>query len=116
MKSLLQSYTTFIHSYRRQQGITLQMLIIDLIQEETLMKDIGSTSESTLALYVGKKFSNNSKKIYFNKNFKKFSNPKAKSNFKPYEKKEFNTIKKYFYCKKLEHVIKDCRIQIVVEK
>ena len=79
------------------------------------MKDIDSTSESTSALYVGKKFSNTGKKPYFNKNFKN-SNPKAESSFKPYEKKEFNTIKKYFYCEKLGHVIKDCRIRIAAEK
>jgi hypothetical protein len=79
MRSLPSSYTTFICSYMKQQGITLQSLITDLIQEETLMKDIGSTSENTSALYVGKKFCNNSKKPYFNKKFKSSQIKKVKA-------------------------------------
>lgn len=77
------------------------------------------TSKTTSSLYVGKKYSNNGKKVkkpYFNKNFKKFSNLKGKCTFQPYEKKNFFNYKKYFYCKKPRHTIKDCRIKIATER
>jgi len=43
---------------QRKLGITLQSLITDLIQEETLMKNMSLTFDSTSILYVGKKVSN----------------------------------------------------------
>jgi len=55
MRSLPPSYTSFIHSYKRQQGITLQSLIIDLIQEKTLIKDIGSTLENASIFFFERK-------------------------------------------------------------
>ena len=70
MQSLRPSYASFISSLRRQPGITLQSLITDLIQEETLMKNMSLTSDSTSTLYVRKKISNFGKKPYLNKNFK----------------------------------------------
>jgi len=45
MQSLLPSYKIFISSLRRQLGITLQSLIIDLIQEKTLMKHMSWNNE-----------------------------------------------------------------------
>jgi hypothetical protein len=55
--SMPPSYRTFISSLRRQPNLTLQSLIIDLIQKETLMKDMNLHNESSLALYLGKKYS-----------------------------------------------------------
>lgn len=39
MKNMPWSYRTFISSLKKQPNFALQTLIIDLIQEETLMKD-----------------------------------------------------------------------------
>ena len=50
MRSLPPSYRSFISSLRRQPGITLQSLITDLIQEETLMKDMNLNMDNTSAL------------------------------------------------------------------
>jgi hypothetical protein len=76
MGSLPPSYRVFISSLRRQPDITLQYLITDLIQEETLMKDMSLTSESQSALYTKRRFYNNGKKPYMNKRFQKGENSK----------------------------------------
>jgi len=117
MRSLLPSYRSFISSLRRQLGITLQSLITDLIQEETLMKDMNLNMDNTSALYVGKKQFYNNKKQNYNKNYKKFPNSKDESSFRPFEKKKnYSTDKKCFYCKKFGHFIQNCRTRIVAKK
>ncbi len=50
-----QSYRNFIKSMLNQQRLSLQSLITDLIQEETLMKSLNSSIASISALYVGKR-------------------------------------------------------------
>jgi hypothetical protein len=66
------------------------------------------------------KYPHNNKKAYFNKFNKpnKFSNSnfKGESNSRPFEKKNLDADKRCFYCKKLGHLIKDCRNQIATEK
>ncbi len=44
MKNMPWSYRTFISSLKKQPNFALQTLIIDLIQEETLMKDTHSNN------------------------------------------------------------------------
>jgi hypothetical protein len=107
MRSMPRSYRTFISSLRRQPNLTLQSLIIDLIQKETLMKDMNLHNESSLALYAGKKYSkyNNNKFTKYNKSFP----PRTSSQF--FDKKKV----KCFYCKKLGHLIKDYKKRIVEE-
>jgi len=56
MQSLLFSYNTSIHFLRRQQGIAQKLLMIDLIQDESLMKDMNLTLENTSVFYIGKKY------------------------------------------------------------
>jgi len=56
-----------------------------LIQEETLIKDLSSTSKSTSICYVRMKSFNSGKKTYFNSNLKKFSNPKGEGSLKSIE-------------------------------
>jgi hypothetical protein len=111
MRSMPPSYRTFISSLRRQPNLTLQSLIIDLIQKETLMKDMNLHNESSLALYVGKKFSkyNNKKFTKYNKSFPPRHVATTSSQF--FDKKKV----KCFYCKKLGHLIKDCKKRIVEE-
>ena len=106
MRSLPPSYRIFISSLRRQPGITLQSLITDLIQEETLMKDMNWNNENQSALYTKRKFYNNSKKPYLNRNFHKGENSK------PLERKYDSSNKRNccFYCKKPGHLIQKCRI------
>ena len=117
MRSHPQTYQPFIHSLRRQVGLTLQTIVTHLIQEETFIKDTSPTSENKSALYVGKKNFNKSKKPYFNKNFKTSSDSKGESSgSKPFEKKILAIEKKCFYCKKPGHHIKDCRARIATEK
>jgi len=74
MRSLPPSCRFFISYLRRQPVITLQSLIIYLIQEETLIKDMNLNIDNTLALYIGKKQSYDNKKQNYNKNYKKFPN------------------------------------------
>jgi len=93
MRSLPSSYRFFITSLRRQPGITMQSLITNLIQEETLMKNISVTIDSTSTLYVGKKFQKFGKKLYHNKQFKKGKS----TNSKFYEKKNVMNDKKCFF-------------------
>ena len=117
MRSLPPSYRSFISSLRRQPGITLQSLITDLIQEETLMKDMNLNMDNTSALYVGKKHFYNNKKPHYNKTYKKFSNSKDESSSQPFEKKKnYSVDKKCFYCKKPGHLIQDCRTRIAAKK
>jgi hypothetical protein len=97
------SYRTFISSLRRQPNLTLESLIIDLIQKETLMKDMNLHNVSSLALYVGKKYSK------YNKSFPPRHVATTSSQF--FDKKKM----KCFYCKKLGHQIKDCKKRIVEE-
>lgn len=52
-----QSYRNFIKSMRNQHWLSLQSLITDLIQDETLMKFFNSSIDSISALFVGKKIS-----------------------------------------------------------
>jgi hypothetical protein len=56
MRSLPPSYRSFVSSLRRQPGYTLQSLITNLIQEETVMKDLSLStySENASALYMRK--------------------------------------------------------------
>lgn len=54
MRSMPNSYTIFISSLWQQDNLTLQLLIIDLLQEEILMKRLGSASNSSIMLYVRK--------------------------------------------------------------
>ena len=107
IQSLPPSYRIFISSLRRQLSITLQSLITDLIQEETLMKDMNWNNENQLALYTKRKFYNNDKKTFF---------PKGESS-KQFERKNESLNKRIcFYCKKRDHSIQDCRNKIVAEK
>lgn len=46
MRSLPPSYKIFISSLKRHLGILVQLLFIDLIQEETLMKDMNWNNEN----------------------------------------------------------------------
>lgn len=71
------------------------------------------TFDNNLALYVGKKFQNNNKKYYFNKNFRKNSQ-KQSSTYKPHKKSNFAIENKYFLYKKLYYLIKDCRTRIAI--
>lgn len=117
MRSFPQTYQSFIRSLRRQVGLTLQTLITDLIQEETFIKDMSSTSNNNSALYVGKKSFDKNKKPSFNKNFNKASDSKGESSgYIPFEKKTLAAEKKCFYCKKPEHHICDCRTRIAAEQ
>jgi hypothetical protein len=111
MRSVPPSFRTFISSLRRQPNLTLQSLIIDLIQKETLMKDMNLHNESSLALYVGEKYStyNNKKCTKYNKFFPPKHVATTSSQF--FDKKKV----KCFYCKKLGHLIKDCKKRIVEE-
>jgi hypothetical protein len=54
MKNMPTSYRIFISSLWQQDNLTLQLLIIDLLQEEILMKRLGSASNSSIMLYVRK--------------------------------------------------------------
>ncbi len=55
MKNMPWSYRTFISSLKKQPNFTLQTLIIDLIQEETLMKDMHSNDDDGSILITKKK-------------------------------------------------------------
>lgn len=55
MKSVPNSYRTFISSLRRQAYLRLQSLITNLIQEENLNKNINTIEKITSALYARKK-------------------------------------------------------------
>jgi hypothetical protein len=111
MRSMPPSYRTFISSLRRQPNLTLQSLIIDLIQKETLMKDMNPLKESSLALYAGKKYSkyNNNKFAKYNKSFTPTHVATTSSQF--FDKKKM----KCFYCKNLGHLRKECK-KIIVEE
>ncbi len=54
MRSMPLSYHNLISSMQRVPNLTLQSIIIDLLQEIFLMKSF-NMSNSTLVLYVGKK-------------------------------------------------------------
>jgi len=101
VRSMPPSYRTFISSLRRQPNLTLQSLIIELNQKETLMKDTNLHNESSLALYVGKKYSK------YNKSFPPRDGTTTSYQF--FDKRKV----KCFYCKKLGHLIKDCKKRIV---
>jgi hypothetical protein len=105
VRSMPPSYRTFISSLRRQPNLTLQSLIIELNQKETLMKDMNLHNESSLALYAGKKYSkyNNNKFTKYNKYFPPRDGTTTSYQF--FDKKKV----KCFYCKKLGHLIKDCK-------
>lgn len=54
MRSMPTSYRIFISSLWQQDNLTLQLLIIDLLQEEILTKRLGSAYNSLITLYVRK--------------------------------------------------------------
>jgi hypothetical protein len=56
MRSVPIGYKTFINSLRQQPHLTLSSLIIDLIQERTLMKNVNTTNDCPIALFRTKKF------------------------------------------------------------
>lgn len=115
MRSMPPSYRMFISSLRRQPNLTLQSLITDLIQEETLMKNLNLSPDNTSALYTRKSGPNYSRKSAFNRNPKKFLNSKGESSSKNFATKKPFFDKKCFYCKKTGHMIKDCRTRIAAE-
>ncbi len=53
------SYRRFIVFLRRQQNVTLGSLITYLLQEEIMMKSLASTMDSSMTLFVNKKFAQN---------------------------------------------------------
>ncbi len=65
------NYRTFISPLRRQLHQTLQSLLTNLIQKETLMKDMNIHNESSSTLYARKKYSkyNSNKFTKYNKTF-----------------------------------------------
>jgi len=116
MQSLPPSCRVFISSLRRQPNITLQSLITDLIQEETLMKDMSWNNESQSALYTKRKIYNyGTKKNFLSKRFHKATKVKAPNILKE-TKMNHQDKRSCFYCKKLGHLIKDCRLRIAAEK
>ncbi len=56
MRNIPIGYRTFINSRRQQPTLTLSFLIIDLIQEKTLMKSVNTTNDCPIALFTTKKF------------------------------------------------------------
>jgi hypothetical protein len=54
MKNMPWNYRTFINSLKKQPNFILQTLIIDLIQEETLMKDMHSNNDDG-SIHITKK-------------------------------------------------------------
>jgi hypothetical protein len=104
MKNMPKRYKTFISSMRWQPNLTLSSLIIDLIQKETLMKIINATNDCPIALYTTKNFT---KKIW--KTIWEGEASSSKHTFG--NKKRIN----FFHYKNKGHMIKDCKITIVVE-
>jgi hypothetical protein len=109
------SYRLFISSFQQQPNLSLQSLILDLLQEETFMKKLGSASYSLNALYVGKrptptKFKNN--KFLMKNSFQS----KGKDPHTLFDKKNtIKTTKTRFYCKKIGHLIKDYNKRIATK-
>lgn len=64
-------------SLRRQPNLTLQSMIIDLIQEETLLKNQGLTSDNTSSPYIRKNNPKYNRKPVFNRIPKKFFDSKG---------------------------------------
>jgi len=54
MKSMPSVYKPYLTTLKRQQGLTLQGLIVDLLQEEVLLKDLEFGNGNTKALFVRK--------------------------------------------------------------
>ncbi len=57
MRSMPFSFHNLISSTQRVPNLTLQSIIVDLLQEKNLMKSF-NMSNNTLALYVGNRHSN----------------------------------------------------------
>ncbi len=89
-------------------NLTSQSLIIDLIQEELLIKDLDITSNNIFIFYV-------CKRLWKFKKLKKNPFPKANessnSKFDLGQEKTLNV----FYCKKSGHVIKKYEVWIANE-
>lgn len=95
----------FISSMHRQQPLSLQSLITYLIQEETLMKSLNSSTYRMSTVYVGKRNFN------INRNQKRYF--PSKDGEGHLIKIDFNNSKmKCFFCKKLGHHIKDYKARI----
>jgi len=106
-----QSYRNFVKSMQNQQRLSLKSLITDLIQEETLMESLNSSIASTICWK--KEFRRNQRKFFLSKDGegKKIFPSKGDEG---YSKVGFNKSKvKCFFCKKLGHHIKDCKVRIV---
>jgi hypothetical protein len=69
MRSMLPNYRTFISPLRRQLHRIFQFFITNLIQKETLMKDMNLRNESSSILYARKRYSkyNSNKFTKYNK-------------------------------------------------
>jgi hypothetical protein len=77
MRSMPPSYRTFIGSSRRQPNLTLQSMITNLIQEETLMKNLSLILDNTSSLCIKKNNPNFDRKPVFNRIPEKFFNSKG---------------------------------------
>jgi hypothetical protein len=111
MRSMPPNYKTFISPLRRQLHQTLQSLITNLIQRETLMKDMNLDNESSSTFYASKRYSK-----YNNNKFTKYIKKIPPRNVATIPSESFGKKKvKCFYCKKLGHLIKDCNKRIVKE-
>jgi hypothetical protein len=101
MRSMFASYRGLLVALKGQlPNMTLQTLIT--LREETLMKSLSPSSNTTTALFIGKKLASKHKNAFGSKTLKEGEGP---SNvIVSTWKKKLQCI----YCKKLGHVQKNC--------
>jgi hypothetical protein len=93
----------------------LQSVIIDLIQEITLMKNLNLILDNTSTLYVGKNVLIIVRNLILIGIQKSYSNRNEKVILKPLIQKKLLFNKKCFYCKKLKHMIKYYKTKLVAK-
>jgi len=99
MRSMHASYRIFISSLWQQGNLTLQLLIIDLLEEKILMKRLGSAFNSLITLYV-RKLSTHLKFLNYKNSTMNIFPSKGKGSHVSFDHTNKTSLT-CFYCKKI---------------